>query len=110
MDQNSQASTWDEHVRAAQIRAFAAANLEVLDLYLAVGRDLLENSGAVGDSDIPRLAADLAAEFPDQRVWTSENLRMMKTAAQRWSDVDALVASLGNVGWDEVVSYLRGHH
>jgi hypothetical protein len=96
-------------VRLAQHRALAAANLEVLGLYLSVGQQLNEPV-AFGDELISRLAADLASEFPDQRVWTAQSLQWMKVAAQQWPDVESMVAALGNVSWDEVVSYLdRGH-
>lgn len=107
MGQQKRDDVLGDRVRLSQRRALAAANLEVLGLYLSVGQQLNE-PGAIGDEMIPRLAADLASEFPDQRVWTSQNLHWMKVAARRWPDVESMVAVLGNVGWDEVVSHLDG--
>jgi hypothetical protein len=59
-------------VRSSRVRAARAANSELLALYRSVGRDTLQRQEQAGwwSRVIERLAADLRAEFPDQRGWS----------------------------------------
>ncbi len=70
-------------VRASQLRA---ANSELLHLYWSVGQDILDRQEQAGWGSrvIDRLAADLRAEFPDQRGWSRRNLHYMRALAEAW--------------------------
>ncbi len=58
------------------MRAARAANSELLALYWSIGRDILDRQEQAGWGSrvIDRLAADLRAEFLDQRGWSRRNL------------------------------------
>ena len=75
-------------VRATQVRAARAANTEVLRLYWSIGRNILDrqDSAGWGAAVVDRLAADLRAEFPDQRGWSRRNLLYMRALAAAWPD------------------------
>ncbi|MGW9416837.1 DUF1016 N-terminal domain-containing protein [Cellulosimicrobium funkei] len=64
-----------ERVRTSQVRAARAANTELLRLYWSIGRDILDRQEAAGWGArvVDQLAADLRAEFPDQRGWSRRN-------------------------------------
>ncbi len=80
-------------VRSTQVRAARAANTEVLRLYWSIGRDILDRQDIAGwgAQVVDRLAADLRAEFPDQRGWSRRNLSYMRALAAAWPDGAAFV-------------------
>jgi hypothetical protein len=93
-------------VRAAQGWAWEAANREVLTLYWTVGADLVRRRGVWDDEVLATLAGDLAAEFPDQHVWTTTNLVRMRQAATVWPTLEQFLAAVGHRGWDHITALL----
>ncbi len=92
-------------VRASRVRAARAANSEVLALYWSVGRDILDRQEQAGWGSrvIDRLAADLRAEFPDQRGWSRRNLHYMRSLAEAWPSADAVVPqAVAQLPWGHV--------
>ena len=75
-------------VRATQLRAARAANTEVLRLYWSIGHELVERRArdGWGAKTLERLSADLQREFPDQRGWSTRNLKYMRAMAEAWPD------------------------
>jgi len=79
-------------VRTTQFRAARAANAEVIRLYWSIGRDVLERQERLGwgAKVIQRLAADLRAEFPEQRGWSPTNLKYMRMLAAAWPELESI--------------------
>ena len=75
-------------VAAARVRAARAVNTELIGLYWAIGRRILDSQHAEGWGTrvIDRLAADLRAEFPGMRGFSPRSLIYMRTFADRYPD------------------------
>ncbi|WP_407671888.1 PDDEXK nuclease domain-containing protein [Oerskovia douganii] len=98
-----------ERVRASRVRAARSANTELLRLYWSIGRDILDRQEAAGwgTKVVDRLAADLRAEFPDQRGWSRRNLLYMRSVAQAWPDGEAFVQqAVAQLPWGHVTVLL----
>lgn len=97
-------------VRATQVRAARAANTEVLRLYWSIGHDILERQRTAGwgAKVIDRLAVDLQREFPDQRGWSSTNLKNMRRIAEAWPTLEEFGQQpVGQLPWGHVVVLLE---
>ncbi len=95
----------DARARVSQVRAARAANSELLGLYWSVGRDILDQQEQAGWGSrvIDRLAADLRAEFPDQRGWSRSNLHYMRALAEAWPSTDEVVPqAVAQLPWGHV--------
>lgn len=73
-------------VRAGQRRAALAANAELIALYWDIGRmiDARQKAEGWGTSVIPRLAADLKNELPEQKGFSERNLKYMIRFAREY--------------------------
>ncbi len=91
-------------VRTSRVRAARAANSELLALYWSIGRDILDRQEQAGWGSrvIDRLAADLRAEFPDQRGWSRSNLHYMRSLAAAWPDAEVVPQAVGQLPWGHV--------
>lgn len=56
---------------------------------------------------VDRLAADLRAEFPDARGFSSANLRYMRAFAEAWPDSAILQRVVGKLPWGQNIELLR---
>jgi len=67
-------------IRQAQIRAGLSANLEMLGLYLDIGRivDQRQRDGGWGSGIIPRLAKDIRNELPEVKGFSERNIKRMR--------------------------------
>lgn len=97
-----------ERVRTSQVRAARAANTELLALYWSIGRDILQRQqdAGWGAKVVERLAADLRAEFPDQRGWSRRNLQYMRAFAAAWPDGDFVHQAGAQLPWRHVTVLL----
>ncbi|MCL2464600.1 MAG: PDDEXK nuclease domain-containing protein [Micrococcales bacterium] len=79
-------------VRTTQFRAMRAANAEVILLYWSIGRDILQRQERLGwgAKVVTQVAADLRAEFPEQRGWSPTNVKYMRMLAAAWPDLGAI--------------------
>jgi len=59
-----------------------------------------------GSKIVERLAADLRAEFPDARGFSSANLRYMKSFAETWPDPAILQRLVGKLPWGQNIELL----
>lgn len=68
-----------DRVRSARLQAAARANQELLRLYWDLGRAIVahQRKAGWGAAIIPRLAADLHAEFPDMTGFSERNFGRM---------------------------------
>ncbi len=86
-------------IQSARIQAGRAVNRELVMLYWDIGRGIVEKQRTAdwGDGVVERLAADLRAEFPDMRwftTWSSSRVRkhdiLVATNYLTEDDVDTL--------------------
>ncbi len=96
-------------IRETRVRAALAINSELIGLYWRIGRDILERQAqdGWGSKVIDRLAADLRAEFPDTRGFSSVNLRYMRAFAEAWPDPAVLQRIVGKLPWGQNIELLR---
>ena len=79
-------------IRTAQVKAALAANAELVLLYWQMGQRIAEMQAKEGwgAGVIPRLAADLHAEFPEMRGFSERNLKRMIAFYREYRDVFAI--------------------
>ena len=81
---NNEYSRWlDElkrNIRQCQIKAALTINRDLLYLYWALGKEIVEKQELArwGDGFITRLSKDLSAEFPEMKGWSERNLRRIR--------------------------------
>lgn len=82
-------------IRTAQVKAALAANAELVLLYWQMGQRIAEMQAKEGwgAGVIPRLAADLHAEFPEKRGFSERNLKTVEYALRD------LAKPIGVAGW-----------
>jgi predicted nuclease of restriction endonuclease-like (RecB) superfamily len=75
-------------VRAGQQRAALAANAELIALYWDIGRIIAarQEEEGWGAGVIPRLAADLKNELPEEKGFSARNLKRMLRFYQEYSE------------------------
>jgi predicted nuclease of restriction endonuclease-like (RecB) superfamily len=90
-----------DRIRAAQTRAAAAANRELVLLYWHIGREILERQRlrGWGAKVVDRLAGDLRAEFPQMRGFSARNLKYMRAFAQAWSEPEFVQTLSAQISW-----------
>jgi predicted nuclease of restriction endonuclease-like (RecB) superfamily len=95
-------------IREARLRAALAVNSELIGLYWQIGRDIRERQATHGwgAKVVDRLAADLRAEFPDSRGFSSANLRYMRAFAAAWPDPAILQRVVGKLPWGQNIELL----
>ena len=96
-------------IRETRVRAALAVNSELVGLYWRIGRDILERQvqDGWGTKVVERLAADLRAEFPNARGFSSANLRYMRAFAEAWPDPAILQRVVGKLPWGQSIELLR---
>ena len=77
-----------DQVRTARTQAARAVNTELVAMYWKIGKLLLDRREAQGwgTGVVARLAADLRAEFPEMRGFSSRNLAYMRSLAVAYPD------------------------
>lgn len=90
-----------ERIQSAQVRAAVAVNQELVLLYWGIGKEILarQNAEGWGKNIIPRLAIDLAAQFPDMKGLSPRNLGYMKAFAEAWPEESILQEPLAKLTW-----------
>jgi predicted nuclease of restriction endonuclease-like (RecB) superfamily len=93
--------------RSARLQAVRTVNTELIRLYWALGRAILDRQEQQGwgAKVIDRLAADLRAEFPDMKGLSRSNLKYMRQMAGAWpSEVGQ--QAVGQLPWEHVTVLL----
>jgi predicted nuclease of restriction endonuclease-like (RecB) superfamily len=95
-------------IRETRLRAALAVNTELIGLYWRIGRDILDRQArdGWGARVVERLAADLRAEFPESRGFSSANLRYMRAFAEAWPDPAILQRVVGKLPWGQNIELL----
>ncbi len=90
-----------DRIRTAQVRAAVAVNQELVMLYWGIGKEILARQGVEGwgRNIIPRLAKDLAAQFPEMKGLSLRNLGYMKAFAEAWTEAPILQEPLAKLTW-----------
>jgi predicted nuclease of restriction endonuclease-like (RecB) superfamily len=80
-------------VRSAQLIAAARVNHELLRLYWDLGRAIAERQKQAGwgAAIIPRIAADLHAEFPEMTGFSERNIGRMVAFSREYPDLFAIL-------------------
>lgn len=88
-------------IHAAQQRAAAAANQELLQLYWQIGHDILDRRAQEGwgTGIIDQVSADLRAAFPDMKGFSRSNLKYMRAFAEAWPDLVIGQPAVGQLPW-----------
>ncbi len=83
-------------IQSARIAAGRAVNRELVMLYWDIGRGIVEKQKAAGwgESVVERLAADLQAEFPDMRGFSSFNVWRMRQLYVEYSENEFLAQAV----------------
>lgn len=92
-----------ERVRRAQISAVRRVNSELVEMYLAIGRMIVDRQidEGHGSSVIDRLSRDLRAEFPQVRGFSTRNLRYCRAAARTFTNPN-LQQLVANLPWGHI--------
>lgn len=90
-----------ERVRAAQLRASLSVNRELIMLYWEIGRMILKRQEAEGWGArvIDRLSIDLKQEFPDQKGFSTRNLKYMRNFADSYPDKQIVQQAAAQIPW-----------
>ncbi|MFL6260333.1 MAG: YhcG family protein [Thermoanaerobaculia bacterium] len=95
-------------IRTAQIRALAAVNRELVLLYWAIGRRILENQRLEGwgAKVIDRLSQDLRQAFPEMTGFSTRNLKYMRAFAAAWPGEAFVQEALAQIPWYHNITLL----
>lgn len=89
-------------VQASQLAGMRAANAEMLNLFRAIGRTLLQGRNDDWSAEvIERLGADLRARFPQMTSLSAVNLRYMQKFTEAWPD-PAATPPLDALPWGHI--------
>jgi len=88
-------------IRAAQVRAAAAVNREIVGLYWQIGRAITQRQAREGWGArvVDRLAADLRGEFPEMRGLSRTNLLYMRAFADAYPEEAVVQQLVGQIPW-----------
>jgi len=89
------------HIGSGQQRALRAANVELMDSYWAIGREILDRQDAEGYGTrvVDRLSADLRERFPEARGFSPRNLKYMRAFAAAWLDREVVLRLVAQLPW-----------
>lgn len=96
-------------VTTGRSKAIAAANLELLNSYLAIGHEILGRQGSEGwgAKIIDRLSADVRARYPESTGFSPRNLKYMRAFASAWAAEAIVQAPLAQLPWYHHIALLE---
>lgn len=96
-------------VHEARIRASLSVNRELVLLYWEIGRLILHRQKAEGwgAKVIDRLSADLSREFPEQKGFSSRNLKYMRAFAETYPTREFVQEVLAQITWYHNITLLE---
>ena len=88
-------------IQSAQIKAVLSVNREMVNLYLDIGRAILEQQEQVGwgKSVVERLSQDLRRVFPDVKGFSARNLWDMRRLYESCRDHPNLRQAVAEIPW-----------
>lgn len=95
-------------VRSARLRAAAAVNSELVQLYWNVGRDILkrQTEQGWGTKVVDRLSGDLMREFPGMSGFSPRNLNYMLAFAQTWPEEAIMQQAVAKLPWGQNITLM----
>ena len=99
-----------ERVRAAQIRAAASVNRDLIRLYWDIGRQIVlrQEHEKWGEAVIERLAADLQKAFPEMKGFSARNLWRMRAFYRAYSEKEAILPQpVAEIPWGHNIIILE---
>lgn len=91
-------------ISSARVHAQRTVNTLVIELYWSLGRDIIirqENQGW-GSGVIRRLAADLAAAFPDMKGLSYRSLQYMTAMVRAWGEDENVPQAVAHLPWGHI--------
>ena len=90
-------------IREAQFRALQVVNRELINLYLSLGKLILERQKKYdwGRSVVDHLSTELRNEFPDQSGYSSRNLWLMRGFYLEFHQNEFLQPLVAEIGWSK---------
>lgn len=90
-------------VRDSRLRAQRAVNRELIDLYWAIGREIVQRQEAEGwgKSIVERLSSDLCHEFPGTNGFSARNLWDMRRLYEEYADAPELRQLVAEIPWGQ---------
>lgn len=85
-------------IKITRFKIIENANLELLDLYLRLGKTINENS-KYGSNFINELSIELKLEFPNMRGISPRNLSRMRVFYREYKNINNLPVPLANLPW-----------
>jgi predicted nuclease of restriction endonuclease-like (RecB) superfamily len=85
-------------IRAAQHKAIAAANAELVALYWNIGAAIIEHA-VWGNKFVENLARDIKLEFPNATGYSVRNLKYMAKFAKLFPNFEIVQATLAQITW-----------
>ncbi len=94
-------NTLKSKIRISRQKAVLSANKEMLLLYWEIGAAILENQkkSGWGLKIVDNLSKDLKKAFPDQKGFSSRNLKYMRKFAQEYPDFEFVQEVLAQITW-----------
>lgn len=97
-----------ERIRSAQARATRTVNRELIALYWDIGKAIVERQRRLGwgKSVVEKLAADLRAEFPEQKGFSPQNLWFMRQLYDAFHGHPKLLQLVRELPWGHNIAIL----
>lgn len=88
-------------IKNSRQKALLAVNKELLMLYWSIGNIILnfQNEEGWGAKVIDNIAKDIKNEFPDQKGFSSRNLKYMRGFAEEYTDIQFVQEVLAQITW-----------
>lgn len=101
-------ATIKERIQAAQVRAAAAVNQELVLLYWGIGKEILarQQEEGWGTKVIDQLAFDLRRSFPEMKGLSPRNLKYMRAFAEALPDEQFVQQPIAQLPWGHNVRLL----
>lgn len=101
-----------DHIREAQNSALKTVNKQLISLYWAIGKRIVEKqkNEKWGNSVIEELAHDLQNSFPGIKGFSARNLWKMRDLYVSYSDNEKLPALLAEISWTNNITILEKCH
>ncbi|MFG0265819.1 MAG: DUF1016 N-terminal domain-containing protein [Rhodopirellula sp. JB055] len=98
-------------IHGSQIKAAAAVNYAMLELYSFLGEQIIERQETAkwGDGFLQQMSKDLSSEFPEIKGVSCRNLRSIRQWVSFWNQPDSIgkqAVSKSDPNWKQVVAKL----
>jgi len=85
-------------IKSTRFKIIENANIELLDLYLRLGKLIDENS-KYGSNIVNELSIELKLEFPNMKGLSSRNLLRMRVFYKEYKNIENLPVPMANLPW-----------